>query len=168
MPDDGLTGIVRALAVADLSSVVVRRADGDDSGAIAELYLRSRRHALPTVAVVHDDEDVRGWVTSILVRRPGTWVAAVARVPVAVLSIEPPWVDQLYVDPPWIGRGIGSLLVDHAKRLCPDGLELWTFQVNARARAFYTRHGFVEVEETDGAANEEREPDVRLRWSPSS
>ena len=166
MPDDGLTGIVRALSAADRSSVVIRPASDIDAAQVAELYLRSRRHALPTVAVVHDDEDVRAWVASTLVRRAGTWVAVLAGVPVAVLSLDLPWVDQLYVDPPWIGRGTGSLLVDHAKRLHPDGLELWTFQVNTPARAFYARHGFVEMEETDGAANEEGEPDVRLRWSP--
>ena len=43
-----------------------------------------------------------------------------------------------------------------------DSLQLWTFQVNDRARAFYARHGFREVELTDGATNEEHEPDVRL------
>jgi hypothetical protein len=29
-----------------------------------------------------------------------------------------------------------------------------------------TRHGFTEVELTDGSGNEEREPDVRLAWQP--
>ena len=27
------------------------------------------------------------------------------------------------------------------------------------------RHGFVEIERTDGAENEEREPDILLRWN---
>ena len=31
-------------------------------------------------------------------------------------------------------------------------------------RAFYAREGFVEVDWTDGAGNEEHEPDVRCRW----
>ena len=73
-------------------------------------------------------------------------------------------VDQLYVDPPWIGRGLGRILVDHAKQRSAGGLELWTFQVNAAARRFYARQGFVEVDWTDGAGNEEHEPDVRCRW----
>ena len=46
----------------------------------------------------------------------------------------------------------------------PDGLELWTFQVNVGARRFYERHGFRAVELTDGSANEEHEPDVRYVW----
>jgi putative acetyltransferase len=43
-------------------------------------------------------------------------------------------------------------------------VRLWTFQVNARSRAFYRRQGFVEALFTDGAANEEKQPDVMLEW----
>jgi len=38
--------------------------------------------------------------------------------------------------------------------------------VNEPARRFYERHGFVAEELTEGAANEERAPDVRYRWQP--
>jgi 8-oxo-dGTP pyrophosphatase MutT (NUDIX family) len=30
---------------------------------------------------------------------------------------------------------------------------------------FYERHGFIEIERTDGSGNEEQAPDVRYRWS---
>ena len=46
----------------------------------------------------------------------------------------------------------------------PGGLALWTFQSNTRAQEFYRRHGFTEVRRTDGSANEERVPDVRMVW----
>ncbi len=46
------------------------------------------------------------------------------------------------------------------------GLQLWTFQVNGPAQSFYERHGCRAVERTDGATNEEREPDVRYAWRP--
>jgi len=49
------------------------------------------------------------------------------------------------------------------KRTFP-GLSLWTFQKNTAARASYERHGFEAVDETDGAANEEREPDLLYTW----
>ena len=77
-----------------------------------------------------------------------------------------PGLEQLYVRRPWTGRGIGSRLLAVAKERRPDGLQLWTFQVNAGARRFYERHGFVVVEMTDGSANEERQPDVRYAWNP--
>jgi chorismate mutase len=74
----------------------------------------------------------------------------------------------LYVDPGHQGEGIGSVLVDLAKSLRPDGLRLWVFQSNLGARRLYARHGFVEVEETDGSTNEEQAPDVRMEWEPSA
>jgi putative acetyltransferase len=81
-----------------------------------------------------------------------------------MLSLRPGWVDQLYVAPGHQGRGIGRRLLDLAKERSEGGLELWTFQVNDRARRFYERNGFAAVELTDGSGNEEREPDVRYRW----
>jgi GNAT superfamily N-acetyltransferase len=83
---------------------------------------------------------------------------------VAVLTLDGDDVDQLYVAPELVGQGIGSVLVDLAKDLRPGGLALWTFQTNLRAQAFYRRHGFQEVRRTDGSANEERLPDVRMTW----
>jgi 8-oxo-dGTP pyrophosphatase MutT (NUDIX family)/N-acetylglutamate synthase-like GNAT family acetyltransferase len=170
LSDPGLAGILRALAPSDAGTVVVRRAEAADATAVAELYLRSRRHAVPTVVSPHTDDDVRAWVAAHLVPEQETWVAELAGVVVGVLTLSAAprgsglVVDQLYLDPPWIGRGVGAVLVDHAKQRSDGGLELWTFQVNAAARRFYARQGFVEVDWTDGAANEEHEPDVRCRW----
>jgi ribosomal protein S18 acetylase RimI-like enzyme len=73
-------------------------------------------------------------------------------------------VEHLYVKPDAQRAGIGSTLLDAAKARRPAGLRLWVFQRNEGARAFYAKHGFAEVERTDGAANEEREPDVLLAW----
>jgi GNAT superfamily N-acetyltransferase len=61
---------------------------------------------------------------------------------------------------------LGRRLLDLAKERADGLLELWTFQVNAPARRFYERNGFVAVELTDGTGNEEREPDMRYRWAP--
>jgi GNAT superfamily N-acetyltransferase len=72
------------------------------------------------------------------------------------------------VTPDRLGEGIGRRLLEHAKEHAgTDGLQLWTFQVNDRARHFYERNGFTVAEMTDGSNNEEREPDVRYVWRPS-
>ncbi|THG34424.1 GNAT family N-acetyltransferase [Glaciibacter flavus] len=76
-------------------------------------------------------------------------------------------LDQLYVVPERFSQGIGTRLVERARIEAPGGLVLWTFQVNTAARAFYASRGFIEVALTDGADNEEHEPDVRLRWQPT-
>ncbi|HSZ51159.1 MAG TPA: hypothetical protein VK801_06275, partial [Caulobacteraceae bacterium] len=46
-------------------------------------------------------------------------------------------------------------------------VQLWTFQVNTRSRRFYRLQGFAEILQTDGADNEEKEPDVLLEWRRS-
>ena len=56
------------------------------------------------------------------------------------------------------------MLVNLAKELHPEHLDLWTFQSNTAARRFYERHGFVAIDATDGQ-NEENAPDVHYRWS---
>jgi hypothetical protein len=50
----------------------------------------------------------------------------------------------------------------------PGGLQLWVFQKNVGARRLYERAGFELAELTDGERNEEREPDARYVWEPSS
>jgi hypothetical protein len=45
-------------------------------------------------------------------------------------------------------------------------LQLWTFASNLAARHFYEQRGFTATEQTDGADNEERAPDVHYVWAP--
>jgi GNAT superfamily N-acetyltransferase len=61
---------------------------------------------------------------------------------------------------------VGSALLSRALAESTSPVDLWAFARNEPALAFYARHGFVEVERTGGSANEEREPDVRMRRAP--
>jgi GNAT superfamily N-acetyltransferase len=111
---------------------------------------------------------VRQHARSHWVTQSACWVADDDGRVVAMMVLTPGWVDQLYVAPDQIGMGLGRRLLDLAKReASKDGLQLWTFQVNDRARRFYERNGFTAAETTDGSGNEEREPDVRYVWRPS-
>lgn len=147
-------------------TIEVRRATAGDAAVMAEVWLRSFAAGLPSVRLAHTPDEVRGWIRDVVVPGPDTWVATVDDAVVGLLAVDGHWLNQLYVEPAWRGRGVGDALVTHAQRLSPGGLQLWTFQVNGPARRFYARHGFTEVEQTDGANNEEREPDVRLEWRP--
>lgn len=75
------------------------------------------------------------------------------------------WIEQLYVEPVSTGSGIGGALLEHAMRLRPAGLKLWTFQSNLGARRFYEVHGFFATVSTTGE-NEEQAPDVCYEWQP--
>ena len=83
---------------------------------------------------------------------------------IGMLAFREEWIDQLYVLPMAQGRGVGTGLLQVAQKAF-DRLQLWTFQRNGPARRFYEARGFVLVQETDGAGNEEKEPDALYLWS---
>ncbi|SDN89831.1 Acetyltransferase (GNAT) domain-containing protein [Streptomyces sp. cf386] len=149
-----------------MTPIALRRALATDAGAAADVWLRSFAAALPTVVRPHSDDEVRTYFREVVVPLRETWVAEAADGVVGLMVLDGDQLSQLYLAPDWRGRGIGDRLVDLAKRRRPDGLTLWTFQVNKPAHRFYERHGFVAVEHTDGSGNEEREPDVRFDWRP--
>ena len=64
-------------------------------------------------------------------------------------------------------KGVGRRLIELAKERRPGGLDLYCFAVNATARRFYERNGFAPVAFGDGSGNEERQPDVLYRWTPT-
>lgn len=73
-------------------------------------------------------------------------------------------VHALYVRAEAQNGGVGTeLLRDAMTREAM--LELWTFEANVGAQKFYARHGFVEVERTDGRGNDARLPDIRYLWT---
>jgi GNAT superfamily N-acetyltransferase len=150
--------------------ITLRRAEPADAAAVADVFLRSF-HATYAFPLAHTDDEVREWVRTRLVPLMETWVAADGGTPPRVVgfaTVEPGWLEQLYVDPDRLGEGIGRALLDHAKRRQPDGLLLWTFQVNHRARRFYERNGFEIVRFGDESNNEEHQPDVQYAWHPGS
>jgi GNAT superfamily N-acetyltransferase len=79
-------------------------------------------------------------------------------------AVKDGWLDHLYVVPSRQGSGIGGALLARAMEESPGGLTLWVFTANHRAIELYARAGFVEVLRTDGSGNEERVPDVQMRW----
>ena len=118
----------------------------------------------------YPDEDVRRWVREELLVEAEDWVAtdpSNGDSVIALLGLSDTMVEQLYVRPDRIGRGVGRALLELAKRRRPDGLDLYCFAANDRARRFYERNGFEAVAFGDGSGNEERQPDVLYRWRPS-
>jgi ribosomal protein S18 acetylase RimI-like enzyme len=147
-------------------TVEIRRARSEDAEAVGDVWLAAFRAAY-TFPPAHPDGDVRRWIREVLVPGEETFVAVApdGRI-VAIMALRGNDIDQLYVAPDHFDRGIGSQLVELAKERRPNGLGLYTFQANDRARRFYERRGFTAVEFGNGDANEERQPDVRYVWRP--
>lgn len=160
--EPGIAGAIAAMRRFDL-----RPAIASDARNIAEVFLRSFRFAYGdgNVRLAHPDDDVRRWVREELLAESAVTVAVSCGIVVGYVATKPEWIEHLYVDPAWIGRGVGSSLLAAARKRLPGGCDLWTFQENTRARAFYEAHGFLVVGSTDGD-NQEQQPDLRYRWQP--
>lgn len=142
----------------------IRSAREDDAVAIAQAHIEARRVAMPWLPIIHTFEETVSFFRDFVIPNQIVLVAEAEEGVVGFIAIEGAYVEHLYVAPSHQGIGIGDALLNRAKELRPNGLMLWTFEGNHRARAFYEKRGFAAVEFTDGSRNEERTPDVRYHW----
>jgi GNAT superfamily N-acetyltransferase len=136
-----------------------------DADALASIFTAARRHAMPWLPRLHTEADDRRYIAEQVLGTSDVLVVRRSEGPVGFLALRGDMVEHLYVRPDSQRAGVGTALLKAAKERRPTGLRLWVFQRNQLARAFYARHGFTEIELTDGAGNEEREPDVLLAWA---
>ncbi|MCX6397803.1 MAG: GNAT family N-acetyltransferase [Propionibacteriales bacterium] len=153
--------------------LVLRPAHRADLAEIAELFIATRRDAVPAMPLpVEGDDEIRDWFAG---HQLGTgagakeiWVAETGSTSdgeILGFSVtDDAWLDSIYVGPQHQGRGIGSALLAVVQAQIPTGFALWVFASNTAARGFYHRHGLIELEHTDGSANPEGAPEVRMAW----
>ena len=141
----------------------LRPAQAADALAVTRIFQSARAHSLPYLPILHDDAADHAYFAGVVERQEVT-LSEADGVPVAFLALAGDQIEHLYVHPEHQRIGHGARLLEHvqARR---DQLELWVFQRNRDAIAFYAAHGFEVVESTDGAGNEEQEPDHRMAWS---
>ncbi|HEY1928248.1 MAG TPA: GNAT family N-acetyltransferase [Caulobacteraceae bacterium] len=99
------------------------------------------------------------------------WVVTVAErdgTPLALLAVTPDqhWLRQLFVEPHAHGSGVGTALLEEAKRQMPDGFFLHTNADNTRARSFYEARGL----RLTGEAPHPQwgQLQAKYEWSPST
>lgn len=147
------------------TDLVLRPAVPEDADPLADLFIAAREAAHPSMPrSVHTSGEIRAWFEQLLESSRETWVAERHAELVGYIVLDPEWLDSIYVRSDVTGEGIGTVLLDLAKSLRPDGFGLWVFQTNEGAQRFYRRHGLVEIRRTDGADNEEQAPDIELAW----
>src|SRR5450631_1157956 len=138
---------------------MLRHLELGDMDAAARVLRTSFDAALPSLAGLHTPDEDRWFFRERLFKTCELWGAFDGGLMIGMVAFRNDWIDQLYVLPQAQGRGTGTKLLGVAQRSF-DRLQLWTFQRNAPARRFYEARGFALVRETDGAANEEKEPDA--------
>jgi GNAT superfamily N-acetyltransferase len=143
---------------------MLRKLDLADMDAAALVHRTAFGRALPWLAGRHTPQEDRRFFRERLFQTSDLWGAFDDCGMIGIIAFREDWIDQLYVLPRSQRRGVGSALLQIAQGRFPR-LYLWTFQRNAPARRFYQSRGFLLVEQTDGARNEEKEPDALYLWS---
>src|SRR4051794_27132440 len=92
----------------------VRPARASDGAAVAEVYLRSFRTAMPSIRLTHGDDEVRHWIATTVL--PGadteTWVAeAPDGSVVGMMVLGHDTIEQLYLLPEAQGAGLGNRFI---------------------------------------------------------
>lgn len=145
-------------------TICLRPARLDDAPAIAAI-LSDWIDETPWIPRVHTRQEDQLF-GAFLIERTMVTVAALIDRPNVICgfaALQPPQIQALYLAPRWRGQGVGTRLLNHLKSQCQP-LQLWAFQANDGAQRFYEREGFVEVERTNGAENDEKLPDIRMVW----
>lgn len=129
---------------------------------IAQLYRRVQRASLPYLPDLHTPDEDRTFFERVVANQ--AVLAAFDDSLVGFCAFRVAWIDHLYIDPAAQGKGIGTALL--AAALADQAeVSLYTFQRNHAARRFYAKYGFAEIALSDGSRNDEKEPDVLLRWA---
>jgi GNAT superfamily N-acetyltransferase len=144
-----------------------RRAVMGDASAIAHVHMTSRLFTMPYLPPQkRTHQQVTEWVSKVVLPRCTAWVAVRNRDVVGYAALAGDVLEHLYLLPDARRLGIGTLLLDEARRHSPGGISLHVFQQNCDAREFYRRRGFRVVEASDGHGNMEGLPELLLRWTP--
>ncbi len=115
-----------------------------DLDAVVRVWHVTKQDCYPYLALEQGrtlQQDHAFFVERIL-PRCDLWIAEQDGAAVGFLALSGSYIDRLYILPGQQRRGAGSALIDKARLLSPDGLELHTHQKNVEACAFYQKLGF--------------------------
>ena len=146
----------------------IRRATSADAPDVARVFTASQADALPYVARLHTQEETFRFITDRVFTDCEVWVATHKDAVIGMMAINRSNIDHLYLLPGYYRKGIGTMLLNHAKALRPAGLTLYAFEANVRACTFYRNHGFHAMKRGDGSDNEAQMPDILFQWRPET
>jgi diamine N-acetyltransferase len=157
------------MSVSGAGNPVLRGAGPPDAAMLAEFAARTFRESFAAdntredmqahLAASFSEERQRAEIadpnlnTLIVHDDTGRWMAfaqlRVGKLAAGVPSERSIEIWRFYVDKPWHGRGIATLLMDAVKERArwhgATNLWLGVWERNARAQAFYRKHGFEKV-----------------------
>jgi putative acetyltransferase len=152
--------------VSSQSTIKLRPYTAPDEDTAVALWLRSWQKAYPQIDFAARLAWWRERWRNELVPRAKIIIAETEGVMEGFVTIEPTsgYLDQIVVAPEFWGSNVAALLLGEAKRLAPAGIELLVNKDNARAIAFYEKHGFACI--GDDVNPVSGRPVNRMRWRP--
>jgi len=126
----------------------MREYRAEDFDTVTILWRISREKSLPEFQTLkgHFFYEDQEYFRDHILMEDNLWVVEANERPVAFIAMNGEFIDQLYVHPDYQKRGIGKALLDHARQLSPQHVWLYTLQINAHARLFYEKNGFIAEE----------------------
>jgi putative acetyltransferase len=130
------------------------------------LWLRSWQAAYPQLDFIARLDWWRQRWRDELLRTADVVIAEDAGIMIGFVTIDPQtlYLDQIVVAPEHWRSGIGAVLLEEARRISPHGLDLDVNVDNARAIAFYKKHGFTIA--GPGKNPISGKPVHRMSWRP--
>ncbi|MEW4488628.1 GNAT family N-acetyltransferase [Thalassoglobus sp. JC818] len=123
----------------------IRKYEKRDVAAILKTWESATRLAHPFLEEDFLAQERRN-IPELYLPNAETWVAEVDGEVVGFIALIANEIGGLFVEPSHYGRGIGRALVDKAHSE-NETLEVEVFSKNSIGRRFYTRYGFVKMEE---------------------
>jgi putative acetyltransferase len=148
------------------ADVTLRRYRQSDEDAAVTLWLRSWQAAYPQLDFIARLDWWRQRWCDELLRTADVVIAEDAGIMIGFVTIDPQtlYLDQIVVAPEHWRSGIGAVLLEEARRISPHGLDLDVNIDNARAIAFYKKHGFTIA--GPGKNPISGKPVHRMSWRP--
>lgn len=128
------------------------------------LWWDTRRSAFTYIQEQYTFDEFKSHFRDVVAVRHQVWVAELENCIIGFIAINESFIGHLYVAHSCQRQGIGTILLNLAKKQSPHNLSLYTFQKNTPARTFYEKHGFQAVK--FGFSPDEGEPDVLYEWKP--
>ena len=151
-----------------IGECTLRDGSTSDADQLTALFQRSRAHAMPWLAVPHDEASTRWWIEHSLLVEKRVRVAHHGDQLLGFTASANGWLQHLYVDTDHQGQGIGRMLLEDAQVSSLGSLSLHVFTRNSHARRFYEAAGFILAGGSDGSSNEEQEADLTYIWTGQS
>jgi putative acetyltransferase len=130
-----------------------------DAPEVAAISRSARFEAIPNYPDLHTtDDDLAHYINEIATSTGLVAENELGEI-VGFIMWRNDFINHLYLKRDWQRQGIGSaLLMGALQNMDSEIVNLWTFQGNVKAVAFYRKHGFVVTKETPDQ-NEEGLPD---------